>query len=796
MIELFSNNNNIYIFGAGKYAQSCYDLLKSFNKVPTAFLVSDIEKNPTNIEEIPVVQLDKILSKDKKATIIIALKEKKDVFVRLNNMGFNNIELYPEIKDYIFDKEEFDLRCEKCIYIFGAGKYGSACVNELLALGITPKGIIVTKKNNNPDTILGIKVFSISELPREDKKIIIIALKPDYREEVLKIITKDNLANILFFPECKKLFDYIRVKYNIISTTKNIMQLAWEARKEFYIPSLAFGVSEEKQSLEKTTHFKKKIKFSILVPLFNTNPIFLKEMIASVLNQTYPIWELCLIDGSDNDHSYVDDICVKASNKDNRIKYRKIQKNLGISGNTNACLDMASGNYISLLDHDDLLHPSALFETMKAIQEQNADFIYTDEAIFENPDLHKIIFAHFKPDFAPDYFNSCNYIAHFTSFSKKLLINNNIKFDTELDGAQDYDLFLKLLERATNIVHIPKCLYYWRGSPNSTSVNSSSKSYAEIAGQKAVQKHLDRLGVRGKVLLTKFPFVYRTKYELVSNPLISIIIPSCDHHLALKKCIDSIVYYTTYSNFEIIIVENNSKDKKTFEYYESIKCDERIKIITWRGIFNYSAINNYAFKYAKGDYIVLLNNDTILISPTWLEEMLMFAQQKDVGAVGAMLYYPSEKIQHAGVILGIGGVAGHSHKFFSRGCCGYANRLCSVQNYSAVTAACIMIPARVFKEVNGFNEKFIIAFNDVDLCMRIRKSGYKVIWTPYAELYHFESESRGYEDTPEKQKRFTKETALFRKNWEKELAKGDPYYNINLTHSREDFSYSGDVFDD
>lgn len=587
------------------------------------------------------------------------------------------------------------------------------------------------------------------------------------------------------------------IKIRHITSNKrkvNLNDLSWKKRHDFVLFPLAFGVEDSVCKRQRKTKFSKNIKFSILVPLYNTPKDFLQEMIGSVLFQTYENWELCLADGSDAEHAYVQTLCEGIAKKDNRIKYKKLEKNGGISENTNECIKMATGDYISLFDHDDLLHPSALFETMKAICEKNADFVYTDEATFESPNLHKIIHTNFKPDFAPDYFHGCNYICHFSSFNNSL-IEKIGGFRSEYNGAQDYDLFLRLSEVTERIVHVPKCLYYWRASPSSTAGSADAKDYTTIAGQKTLQDHFNRCCINADVKCGKIPNVYKVEYALKSTPLVSILIPNYDHWQTLKTCIDSIRDKSTYRNYEIIIIENNSKQKETFNYYDSLKNDEKIHIVTWEGKFNYSAINNFGFKYTKGDYILLLNNDIEVITPNWIEEMLMYAQRDDVGAVGAMLYYPSNKIQHAGVVVGLGGVAGHSHKYFQRNEYGYVRRLITVQNYSAVTAACCMIPRHVFEEINGFDKSFEVAFNDVDMCMRIREAGYLIVWTPFAELYHYESESRGAEDTPEKQSRFTGEVQRFQERWGEELLAGDPFYNPNLTLSAENFAVNdGAVF--
>ena len=538
--------------------------------------------------------------------------------------------------------------------------------------------------------------------------------------------------------------------------------------------------------------FDKEITFSIVVPLYNTQEEYLREMIESVQAQTYGNWELCMADGSDGSHSEVEIICRKYADHDERIKYQKLERNLGISENTNACIGMSTGDYIALLDHDDILHPAALHEMMTAICEKNADFIYTDEATFLSSDIQNISAINFKPDYAPDSLRAVNYICHFTAFKRALLDETGL-LRKEFDGSQDHDLVLRLTSAANNIVHIPEVLYYWRAHQNSAALSVDAKENASDAGIRAVSSSIRSLGYSAKVYpLKEFPTVYRIKYELKARPLISIIIPTSDHYDDLKKCLCSILEKTTYSNYEIILIENNSKDPKTFAYYDSLKESfDNIKIVTWEGNggFNYSSLNNYGIDVAaEGDYYLLLNNDTEVITPSWIKEMLMYAQREDVGAVGAKLYFPDDTIQHAGVIIGLGGVAGHAFTCYKKTASGYMKKLCYSRNVSAVTGACVMIRKDVWDSVGGLDEKFEVGFNDIDLCMRIRKKGYLIVWTPYAELYHYESKSRGYDVTPEKIGRSLSEIARFKARWAKELKMGDPYYNPNLTLKRIDYS--------
>ena len=544
----------------------------------------------------------------------------------------------------------------------------------------------------------------------------------------------------------------------------------------------------DKKELEsqRQYEFPQQVKFSILVPLYNTPEEFLKKMIQSVLDQTYSDWELCLADGSDADHPQVGQLVAQFQQLDSRIQYRKLEKNFGISGNTNACIEMAAGDYIALFDHDDLLHPSALYENMKVICEQKADFIYTDELVFEGT-ISNIIGIHFKPDFAIDNLRANNYICHLTVFKKSLLEKTGL-FRSECDGSQDFDMVLRLTEQAQRIVHIPKPLYFWRSHPQSVASSVSAKPYVIEAAKKAVSDHLKRAGLEGTVLDSRVLSIYRLQYKIQGEPLVSILIPNKDHVSDLRKCIVSVEEKSSYHNYEIIVIENNSEEEKTFQYYEVLKRKKNVQVVNWDGKFNYSAINNFGYAFAKGEYILLLNNDTEVISPDWIQEMLMYAQRQDVGAVGAKLYYPDNTIQHGGVLIGVGAGAGHLHCDRPRDDLGYMGRLIYTNNVSAVTAACMMVRREVWERVNGLDESFAVAFNDVDFCMRIRQLGYLIVFTPFAELYHYESKSRKADDTPEKRARFVGEVERFRTRWTRELEQGDPYYNPNFSLDDANFT--------
>ncbi len=548
------------------------------------------------------------------------------------------------------------------------------------------------------------------------------------------------------------------------------------ARQYYLYKHNPYRITQAEITRQQEHIFPVSIKFSILVPLYNTPEKYLKEMIESVINQTYSNWELCLADASDAQHASVGEICQEYIKKFSQIRYQKLSQNKGISDNTNAAIEMATGDYISLLDHDDLLHRSALYYNMIAITTKQADFMYTDELTFsKNP--KKAIVTHYKPDFAIDNLRANNYICHFTSF-KRTLLDKAGWFDHECNGSQDYDIILRLTEQAQHIVHIPRVLYFWRSHPGSVASDISVKPYCLTAAKRALNHHLERVGLEGEAVdAPKLISIYKINYKLLEKPLISIIIPNQDHIKDLKTCIDSILQKSSYPHFEILIVENGSKQQETFDYYQTLQQDNRIRILTWEQPFNYAAINNYAVTQSKGRYLLFLNNDTEVISNNWIEEMLMFAQRKDVGAVGAKLYFPDGSIQHAGIVLGLGGVAGHFHYTVEKDNLGYMGRLYYAQNYSAVTAACMLVSKEKFELVGGFDEAFEVAFNDVDFCLKFREKGLLNVFTPYAELYHYESKSRGDDKTGANKLRFEREVQLFQNRWKHLLEKGDPYFN-------------------
>ena len=540
---------------------------------------------------------------------------------------------------------------------------------------------------------------------------------------------------------------------------------------------------------QKKTSFGYRPKISFVVPLYKTPEKYLRRLTESFQEQTYSNWELCFSDGS-GAQSPLTELLKELTAKDNRIKYVSHEESLQISENTNSAIEIATGDFIAFADHDDELTPNALFECVKAINEKPQTLvIYTDEDKM-SMDGHKFFQPHFKPDYNPDLLCTVNYICHLFVVSRKV-IEKVGGLRSEFDGAQDYDFVLRCVEAVKDeeICHIPKILYHWRCHEDSTAENPESKLYAFEAGRRAVQAHYERTGIRAEVFKGEYLGLYRTKFIRDHDPLISIIIPNKDHIDDLKRCMESIEQKSTYKNYEYIIVENNSTDSATFEYYKKLEAENpKVRMVYWDGVFNYSAINNYGASFAKGEYLLLLNNDTEIINSDCLEELLGYCMRKDVGAVGARLYYEDDTIQHAGVVIGFGGIAGHCFVQQKRGTTGYCHRIICAQDYSAVTAACMMVKKSAFDAVGGLSEELAVAFNDIDFCMKLRKAEYLIVYNPYAELYHYESKSRGLEDTPEKVARFNKEIATFEKKWPEILENGDPYYNPNLTLKSQDFS--------
>ncbi|MDP4127675.1 MAG: glycosyltransferase family 2 protein [Bacillota bacterium] len=539
---------------------------------------------------------------------------------------------------------------------------------------------------------------------------------------------------------------------------------------------------------------KDDIKFSILVPVYNVEPRYLNKCVTSVLDQSYKNWELCLYDDCSTKTSTRKALQKWLKLDIPRIKIKFGKKNLHISGSSNESLRMATGDYIVLLDNDDELAPGALFEVVEAIKKNpKLSYVYSDE---DKIDKRGHRFApFFKPDWNPDLLRSQMYTCHLGIFKADLMRKLG-GFRLGYEGSQDYDLVLRYTEKLKleEIGHISKILYHWRTLKTSTASGQGVKSYTFDAAKKALEDFLKRNRIKGEVLDGLAPGTYRVKREILGNPSVDIIIPFKDKAVFLERAVSSVLEKTDYKNYRLVLVDNGSKEKSTMEYLEEVTKNDRVLILKYDKPFNYSAINNYAVSKSRADYILLLNNDTEVITSEWLTAMLEQAQRPEVGAVGAKLLYPDNRVQHAGVILGMG-VAGHSHKLFNDSEYGYFSQLSVIRDYAAVTAASLLVSREKYLEVGGLNEKELkVAFNDVDFCLKLLKAGYLNVYTPYAKLYHYESVSRGCEhpdkvkkNDPEKYKRVTSEIQYMQEKWA-DLIDNDPYYNPNLSRVSEDFS--------
>lgn len=587
--------------------------------------------------------------------------------------------------------------------------------------------------------------------------------------------------------------------YNIV---KGLRYLKHYGPKEFFIrlsermepEEIPYGpwyekhrVKSEELERQRRHHFAFMPLISVVVPAYHTPEVFLREMIESLEHQSYENWELCIANASPENEK-MGKILREYMKKDSRIRVKELAENLGIAENTNAAFALASGEFVGLLDHDDLLAPDALYEIAALLNsDETFDAVYTDEDKVTT-ELSEHFQPHLKPDFNLDLLRSNNYICHFFVV-RRTLVEQCGGFRRAYDGAQDYDFIFRCVEGARRVGHVPRILYHWRTHKASTADNPASKMYAFEAGKRAIEGNLERCGVKGAVVTHTSDYgFYNVTYPVKDNPLISIIIPNKDQRDTLKQCLDSVERRSTYQNYEILVVENNSEEAETFAYYEELKQKKNVRVLTWGGEFNYSAINNFAVREAKGEYLVFLNNDIQVITPGWLEELLANCQRPEVGIVGAKLYYPDDTIQHAGVIIGMGGVAGHAFRGMKRSRTGYLHKASLQMDYSAVTAACMMVERSVFEAIGGFEEALVVAFNDVDICLRVCQKGYLVVYNPHVELYHYESKSRGADDSKEKVNRFKQETEFMKTRWRDLLKKGDPYYNKNLTLSKWNYS--------
>ena len=528
---------------------------------------------------------------------------------------------------------------------------------------------------------------------------------------------------------------------------------------------------------------------SVVVPMYNTPLRYFKQMVRSVQRQTYRHWQLVLVDASDAQHTQASRLAQQLASRDARILHKAVE-NGGIAANTTAGFAAATGDCVALLDHDDLLYPNALYECARALND-GADFVYSDEIVLSD-NLRQLGGYHFKPDFAPDYLRGCNFITHLAVFRRSLLEKVGAAEYPDFDGAQDHELFLRLTEQAQKIVHIKKVLYIWRGHAGSTAAGMEAKPYAVAAGVRAIDAQLERLKMPGKAMAVPgAPGAFQVRYELTGHPLVSVLIPNKDHIEDLDRCLTSLYANAGYDNFEVIVIENNSADPAIFAYYRRLEQDParpRCRVVTYEGPFNFSAVNNFGAQFAQGEHLLLLNNDIEVLSSDFLRELLSYSQRPDVGAVGAKLYYPDDTIQHAGVLMGINGSAGHSHKSYPRKAVGDLYRLVTTQNYMAVTGACLMTKTALYREAGGLDEeKFAVAYNDVDFCLKLWQRGLLNVFTPRAEAYHYESKSRGLDTLSENAARYAREKDNFYDKYHDYIDNYDPYYNPHFNNLFENF---------
>ena len=540
-------------------------------------------------------------------------------------------------------------------------------------------------------------------------------------------------------------------------------------------------VSRQELFAQRKTKFSYAPKFSVVVPLYHTPAKFLKDLVRSMMYQSYANWELCLVNASPED-VHLTSLLENWAMRDKRIRVIRLEKNLGIAQNTNAGIEASTGEFIAFLDHDDFLEPDALFCYVDALnKDKTIDVFYSDEDKTDEYAAH-YFYPHFKSDFNIDLLHANNYMCHFLAV-RKSIVDTVGGLNEKFDGAQDYDFVLRLTENTKKIYHCPRILYHWRCSNQSTAASQGNKMYAIHAGKAALNAHYKRIGWNARAQEGAVDGWYQTKFTLKEEPLVSILIPNKDHTDDLDVCLNSFFERADYQNYEFIIIENNSVLPETFAYYEKIEKEhDNVKVVYWEAGFNYSAINNFGFKFAKGDYIMLLNNDVELITPDIFQSMLGFCMRPEVGIVGAKLLYNDHTVQHAGVLVGAGGLADHVFKGIHEDDPGYMGRAISSQDVSAVTAACLLVKRSVYEEVGGLEEEFQVAFNDVDFCLKVRKAGYLIVYDADVKLFHYESKSRGMEDTTDRFIRFGNEMMLLNSKWDILSTFVDPYYNPNLSY--------------
>lgn len=737
--------------------------------------------------------------------------ESGQILFEANLKEYMEFEVEPEIKYYI----EQTIYNNEIISIDGWGF--AASVIDMQKIDSVPVELSVINEDGQQETIVLKRKYRADvnenfglEKSKKEFGFEVKWKNTQKNKGIYTVVLKGGKTSEKFIVECNKLVDQAREenrKYeNFFDMLKNrdeelfiddwhyLVNFGWKKycdriKKRFQDTEEVYNVWRKKyipnaRKLKKQRAEKLDYEpcISIIVPTYKTPEKFLKEMIDSVRNQSYENWELCIGDGSVTEDT-VKNVVESYQKKDKRIKMLCLSENLGIAGNTNAALSIAAGDYIALLDHDDILAPDALYEVVKWMNEHykdETDVIYTDEDKVSF-DLKDYFEPHFKSDYNLDLIRSNNYICHLF-VARKSIVDQVGGFRKEYDGSQDYDFILRCIEQSKHVEHVPKVLYHWRCHPGSTAANQESKMYCYEAGKRAIEDHLKRRGEDGcQVVMTEHLGFYHVIYPIREHKKVSIIIPNKDQKEILERCIESVIQKTDYKNYEIIIVENNSTTNEIFEYYKTIEQRENIRVVIWKDKFNYSAINNFGVKYANGEYLLFLNNDIEVIRENWLSEMLANVQRKEVGIVGAKLLYPDNMVQHAGVIIGMGGIAGHPLSRHPADDCGYFARGIIQQNLNAVTAACMLTKKEVYEKVKGFEEKLAVAFNDIDLCLKVRKAGYLIVYDPEALLYHHESISRGKEDTLEKRNRFEGEVDYMAKKWKDVLEKGDEYYNPNLS---------------
>lgn len=597
------------------------------------------------------------------------------------------------------------------------------------------------------------------------------------------VITEQSLPLNPALIAARKFLKESKAQY--VSTKKSLIWLKKKlTRKEYadYDTWLRImRVSRQELFAQRKTKFSYAPKFSVVVPLYHTPAKFLKDLVRSMMYQSYANWELCLVNASPED-VHLTSLLENWAMRDKRIRVIRLEKNLGIAQNTNAGIAASTGEFIAFLDHDDFLEPDALFCYADALnKDKTIDVFYSDEDKTDEYAAH-YFYPHFKSDFNIDLLHANNYMCHFLAV-RKSLVDTVGGLNEKFDGAQDYDFVLRLTENTKKIYHCPRILYHWRCSNQSTAANQGNKMYAIHAGKEALNAHYKRIGWNARAQEGAVDGWYQTKFTLKEEPLVSILIPNKDHTDDLDVCLNSFFERADYQNYEFIIIENNSVLPETFAYYEKIEKEhDNVKVVYWEAGFNYSTINNFGFKFAKGDYIMLLNNDVELITPDIFQSMLGFCIRPEVGIVGAKLLYNDHTVQHAGVLVGAGGLADHVFKGIHEDDPGYMGRAISSQDVSAVTAACLLVKRSVYEEVGGLEDEFQVAFNDVDFCLKVRKAGYLIVYDADVKLFHYESKSRGMEDTTERFIRFGNEMMLLNSKWDILSTFVDPYYNPNLSY--------------